>query len=355
MKNRILVWGLSNNRAGTEAVIYNYVSRIKDISFDFLCYEEPLNYSDLFEGTKNRYYVIPLKIKHPISYRINLKKFMKIHHAEYSTVWCNINDVSNIDLLILAKKYGIKRRIVHMHNSRIPDVFITQLFSKLNWRKCLKLATDKWACSEEAGRFLYGLLPFKVIPNMVNAGACVFDVEKRTRLRGELGLGDSYVIGNVGRLDVQKNQQFLIKILPILLKINPKIKLLFVGEGPLREELQGLAYTMGVSEEVVFCGTQSDIQGYLSVFDVFAFPSLYEGLSLSILEAQFNGLPCIISEGVGEESIISNGTTIIELKNEKKWIETLLKFTRDDVILNNFASRFDIANIDSVIDEMFRK
>lgn len=352
---RILVWGLSNNRAGTEAVINNYVSRINDISFDFLCYEEPLNYSNLFVGTNNRYYVIPLKIKHPISYKINLERFMKIHHTEYSTVWCNINDVSNIDLLILAKRYGIKRRIVHMHNSRIPDVFITQLFSKLNWRKCLKLATDKWACSEEAGCFLYGLMPFKVIPNMVNADACAFDIEKRMRLRGELGFDDSYVIGNVGRLDVQKNQQFLIKILPNLLKNNPKTKLLFVGEGPLKKELQDFAYTMGVSKEVVFCGAQSDIQGYLSVFDIFAFPSLYEGLSLSILEAQFNGLPCIISEGVGRESVISNGTTIIDLKNEKKWTEALLKFTRDDATLNESASRFDIANIDSIINEMFRK
>lgn len=354
-RNRVLVWGFSNNKAGTEMVIYNYVKRLTNTPFDFLCYEAPLNYSDLFtDETKNRYFVIPIKIQHPFAYKRALNNFMKQHGREYSALWCNINDVSNIDVLIYAKKYNIKRRITHIHTSRMADVFITKVFSYLNHKTCLNLATDRWACSGSAGRFLYGDLPFQIIPNAVDANKRRFNRGKRDIVRKQWGIQDAFVVGTVGRLADPKNQEFLIRLLPNLLEQNPLVVLMMVGDGPYREKLSNLASQLEVENHVIFAGSQSDIQAYLSAFDVYAAPSFYEGLSLSILEAQFNGLPCVVSDGVGEESVISSNTTIISLENYSAWIKTLLQGVRDsNAIIKEKANLYDLANVDSITSKMF--
>lgn len=356
-RDRVLVWGMSNNRAGTETVINSYVQHMPNIAFDFLCYEKPINYSYLFKSPyKNRYFVIPIKIQHPLVYTQKLRKFMNEHGNEYHTLWFNINDVSNIDLLVYAKRYGIQRRIAHMHSSKLPDLFVTKFFSKLNWNKCMKLATERWACSKSAGDFLYHELPYSVLPNMIDVRARNFDEKKRLHIRAKWGLMDSWIIGTVGRLAEEKNHEFLIHLMPKLLDINPSVKLLIVGEGSLEEELTRLARDLGVENQVILVGSQSDIQGFLSAFDVFAFPSLYEGLGISFLEAQFNGLPCVVSEGIPEEAIISSNVNMVNLDNPSKWVNALLQAERGDAgdfLIENRASLYDLRNVDEITAKMF--
>lgn len=354
-RSRVLVWGLSNNRAGTEMVIYNYVKHAPSISFDFLCYDEPLSFSDLFEeGSPHRYFVIPVKIKHPFAYMRALNAFMREHGSEYSALWFNVNEISNIDLLIYAKRYGIERRITHMHNSEIPDVFITKLFSKLNWRRCLALTTDRWACSDSAGSFLYRGLPYTVIPNMVNAEGCAFSPTKRKDIRARWSFGGSLVIGTVGRLAHQKNHEFLLRLMPSVLEKCRNAKLMIVGDGPLREDLTHLADELGLGDHVVFTGSQPDVQAFLSAFDVYAFPSFYEGLSLSILEAQFNGLPCVMSSGVGEESVISSNVAVVSLDKPQKWVSALLDADRkENTLIVGKAEKYDLGHIDEVASALF--
>lgn len=354
-RSRVLVWGLSNNRAGTEAVISSYVRHLPNIKFDFLCYEKPTNYSDLFSPeTNNRFFVIPIKIKHPFSYTKNLKHFMEEHGSEYHTLWFNVNDISNIDLLVYAQRYGIERRITHMHNSKIPNILVTKLFSKFNWRKCLQLTTDRWACSDSAGKYLYSSLEYKVIPNMVDAESRSFNLMKRNDLRRAWSLEDTWLIGTVGRLAAQKNQAYLIRLMPQIVKENPKAKLLIVGEGPLRDELSSIAIQLNVKDQVLFAGSQSDVQAYYSSFDVFALPSLYEGLSISLLEAQYNGLPCVTSEGLDAHSIISSNVKRVPLTETDEWANALLHSSREEgALIEDKASNYDLVNISTVISEMF--
>lgn len=354
-RGRILVWGLSNNRAGTEGVIYNYATHAEGVRFDFLCYEEPHNYSKLFsESTDNRYFVIPIKIKHPIAYMKALRRFMRDHGHEYSALWFNTNDVSNIDLLILARRYGIERRITHAHNSSIPNRLITKLFSWLNWNKCRKLTTERWACGEAAGRFFYGDDGFLIVPNKVDADARRFSAERRVEVREKHGLQEAKVVGTLGRLAEQKNQAYLIRLMPALLANNPDTCLLFVGEGPLEEELRSLACEVGVEGRVIFAGQQADVGAYLSAMDVFAFPSFYEGLSLAILEAQYNGLPCVVSEGVSEESVISRSVSQVSLDDAEGWIRCLSESVRqpDSLILDR-AERYNMEDISDLASAMF--
>ena len=345
---RILVCGLENYRGGTELVIYHYtINTPKSVaSFDFLCYSKPEVFSSLFhEDHDNNYYVVPMKIKHPIKNAIALRRFFKTNAHKYDAIWFNINNTANIDPLIYAKKFGIKHRIVHMHNSQISNEPLVRLFSKMNWQKCQRLATKRWACSKSAGDFLFGDLPYTVVPNFVDAKKFYFDAAKRHEIRNQYGLIDSFIVGTVGRLSTTKNSKFLIEILPYLLKVNPNSVVMFVGEGDIQKDLYSLAINLGVEKHVVFAGVQQDTQAYYSAFDVFALPSLYEGLPLVMLEAQFNGLPCVISTGTSTECIISNAVERISCGNPNAWIAALLNASRENSdLIPDLANKHDLSN-----------
>lgn len=351
---RVLVWGLSNNRAGTEAVIYNYSKACRNVSFDYLCYDEPVSYIDLFEETNNRYYVIPVKIKHPFSYKKALKRFINNHSGDYEALWFNINDVSNIDLLVEAKKAGIPRRITHMHNAAMPKMLITQFFSKLNWKRCLACTTERWACSESAGSFLYGNKDFKVIPNMVDRKSSSFSQSLRDDIRKKYCLDNAFVIGAIGRFAAQKNFQFIIERLPDILKNKSNAVLFFIGDGPEKESCMKLAEHLGLGKKVIFAGAKSNAKSFLSAFDVFVMPSIYEGLSLAILEAQYNGLPCVVSDGVGSESVISTNTSILALSNYKMWVDKIVSAKRkNNCLQEEKARKYDLSNIEKVCMNLF--
>lgn len=353
-KRRILVWGMSNNIAGTEMVINNYSSALPELSFDYLCYSYPSNYSHLLDNGRNRFFTLPVKIKSPIAYWHALKQFSKAHFDEYSTLWFNINDVSNIDLLRMAVHSNIPRRIVHMHNGGMPSCAVTQLFSKLNWDSCLGFATDEWACSKVAGDFLFGSDNYIVVPNMVDPGKVSFSSEKRAMIRSRYGVEDALVIGSIGRLEDQKNYQFLIKVLRELTDKGIDSVLLLVGEGSKKDELESLAKSANVGDRLILAGSQSDVQGFYSSFDLAAYPSLYEGLSLAIVEAQFNGLPCILSDTISSETIISNEVVLLSTENPEEWAEAALHLSRNKQCLAKPKSDyFDIRGIRSRATELF--
>lgn len=352
--DRILVWGLSNNRAGTEHVIDTYCRASPSAKFDFLCYEAPVNYEHLFASGDNRYYVIPIKIKHPIAYERALRSFVKDHIDEYKMIWCNINDISNIDILSAARNVmNIPIRCVHMHSSSIPDVPVTKLFSFLNRKKLFKVANQFWACSHSAGDFLYSSYDYEVIPNLVDDKHVSFSEEKRNLVRSHYGIENSLVIGNVGRLTEVKNQSHLIKLLHMLVSSGRDAVLMLVGEGELEGKLRDYADGLGLGSRVIFTGGQSDVQAYYSAMDVAAFPSLFEGLSIAILEAQFNGLPCVLSSGISSEVCISSSCDFVDLDNLAEWQNCILNATRERQLLLPAADAFRCARASVLAGKMF--
>ena len=342
-RDRILVWGLSNNRAGTEAVISNYVHLIDDQKFDFLTFESPGNYGDLFSGQReNRYFVIRPKSINPIRYYRDLNRFMSVHASEYKALWFNTNHAANLDLLRLAKRYGVPRRIVHSHNSEDPAEPLLKALCRMHSGDCIKLATELWACSSVAGRYLFGEADFRLVPNIVDSDAFSYSVEKRADVRKSLQIGNSLVIGTVGGLVYQKNQVFLMDLLSVLLAEGTDCHLVIVGEGELRQTLLGKAREMGLSSRVHLVGAQSDIQAYLSSFDIFAFPSHFEGLPVSLIEAQFNGVPCLCSDNITDEAILSRQVIRLPLGDLRQWVELACSVRRERVSqLNEKARLFD--------------
>lgn len=344
MRDRVLVWGFSNNRAGTEHVIHTIASKLPEVPFDFLCYSAPVAYSDLFDpDSNNRFFTIPVKIKHPVSYFRQLTSFMRDHAGEYKALWMNINDASNVDILKMAKRYGIPRRIVHMHNNCIPDVAVTQVFHRINRQKCSDLATDRWACSDSAGVFLFHGNSFRVLPNTVDVAALAYSEDDRLTIRRKWGISqDAHLIGTVGRLVDQKRPGFLIEILSLLVDSGNDCNLMFVGEGPLKSDLEKKAQEAGVLDRVRFVGTQESVAPYLSAFDVFAFPSVFEGLGIALIEAQFNGLPCVVSDGIVDEAIISRGVVRYPCNEKGAWLDSLAKANRNNFcLIDELAAKFD--------------
>lgn len=344
MRDRVLVWGFSNNRAGTEHVIHSIASALPEVPFDFLCYSAPVNYSDLFGPvSNNRSFTIPIKIKHPFAYGQQLRHFMNRHAFEYNALWMNINEASNIDILKMAAKMGVPRRIVHSHSSSLPDVAITRTAHNFNRSKCVKLATDRWACSPASGEFMFGERDFTVLPNCVDSNALAYSAIDRSRIRTEWDIPeDARLIGTVGRLVDVKRPSFLIQMLASLIESGSDCYLMFVGDGPLRADLVGLATKLGVDGKVRFVGSQERVAPFLSAFDVFALPSHFEGLSVALLEAQFNGLPCVVSDAIVVESIISRDVRRIACDDSDSWIMALASASRrEDSLIKELASKYD--------------
>ena len=174
-------------------------------------------------------------------------------------------------------------------------------------------------------------------------------------MRRDLGLDNAFVIGSIGRLSPQKNHSFLVKVLASLCTSKMNAFLVIVGEGELQDEIASLAELLGVRDKVFFAGAQNDIQAWLSSFDVFAFPSLYEGLPVSLLEAQFNGLPCVISNQITQDAVISNNCFACDIDSPDEWVTAINKSIRKpaSISLGAPADKFDIKRCAIISHKLF--
>ena len=175
-----------------------------------------------------------------------------------------------------------------------------------------KFATDYFACTKRAAEYQFGRKlvergEVKIITNAIDIDKFKFDPEARKSLRKEFGIkSDDYVIGNFGRLIPQKNQLFLINAFAEYKKKTPKAKLLIIGDGPLFEKLEKKISKFGLADDVILESFREDINKCYSVLDLFAFPSLYEGLGMVAIEAQIAGVHVIASSNVPPEANVGN-------------------------------------------------
>ena len=300
---KILVFGMTDNPGGVESVIMSYYRHIdrNEIQFDFLCNTQIVAYEKEILSLGGNIYRICARSKNRRRYSLDMHNFFSVHAKEYVAIWVNTCSLANIDYLKYAKKYGIPRRIIHSHNSQNMDTFLRGVLHKINKYKVEKYATDFWACSEEAAHWFYNNKLFYktvMIHNAIDWKQMSFSQEKRDRIRKKYNLEKFFVIGNVGRLHFQKNQEFIIDIFNELHKKNKNTKLVLIGQGEDEHKLIEKVEKCKLNENVLFMGVQKDIQAWLSAFDFFLFPSRFEGLSIAGLEAQANGLPMLCSEKV---------------------------------------------------------
>ena len=356
---KVLVFGMTENPGGVESVILNYYRNIdrSKIQFDFLCNShEKVAFEDELVKMGGKCIHFPARSKDYFGYKKELNRFFREHAHEYGAIWVNVCSLANIDYLILAKKYGIRKRIIHSHNSQNMDSRLRGMLHKFNKRRIGKIATDFYSCSKEASDWFYtkDIMPKVVlINNAISTERMRFDEEKRQKIRNEYGLSEDYVIGNVGRLHFQKNQTFMLDIFEKTVAANKNVKLVLIGQGEDEEMLKKKASELGISDKVIFAGVQYDIAGWLSAFDLFLFPSLFEGLSIAALEAQANGIPVLASDGVIPPEVRMNDNFVFFSLDAGagKWNEKLLDMKENvgrvdfETVKKNFVKKgFDIEN-----------
>ena len=268
-------------------------------------------------------------------YRNYIKKLGDlIDHNHYDVVHSHTQFNSGINLWV-AKKHGVPVRIAHSHTTAHENAISKkqQVYEKLMRKMILKNATVRCSCGVDAGKWMYGNHSFIVIDNGIDTELFAYNEEKRCNIRNRYNISkEAFVIGHSGTISKLKNQAFLIQLLPEIRKIKKNAELMLIGTGSEDEQnhLVSLAKENGMTDYVHFIGAVLNVNEFLSAFDVFAFPSLREGTPLALIEAQANGLPCVISDTIPSDAIVTDLVVQIPLNNRSTWINSIGNSSRVD-------------------------
>ena len=354
---------------GLEEVVLNYTSRLDKEKFDidFIIDED----STFIPTEKIKNAGINIIIVPPyqkvFAYQKALIKVFK--ENKYDIVHSHENTLSVFPLRA-AKRAGVKIRIAHSHSTtnskekkRNMQKQILRLFSKL-------YATDYMACSELAGRWLFGNDEFEkgnvfVLNNAIDLEKFKFNEKIRKEKRKELNIeDDTLVIGHIGRFVTQKNHSQLIEIFYELQNINSNSKLLLIGQGPLQEVIKYKVNSLNLQDKVLFLGQRNDVNELYQAFDCFVLPSLYEGLPVVGVESQAMSLPCIFSDDMTKETKLLKHTKFLSLdKSPKEWANEILEsvngYQRKDTSLeisnNGFNLNKEAIKLENKYIEYFEK
>lgn len=324
---RILQILTAMNRGGAESMVMNYYRTLdrSRYQFDFLVNREARgDFDEEIESMGGRIFrSMPIRPWTYPQYFSWLNKFFREHAGEFVAVHGHIQENSGFSLKY-AKKYGVRNLVSssHIANMGIDYKFLFRQFGKL-WTN--HYAVTKLACGQKAGEFLYGQRPFKILHNAIDTRQYVINEASREAVRTSVGASpDTVVIGNVARLNPQKNHQFILDVFAKVLKRQPNALLLLVGEGELESRLKNQANHLGINDKVRFMGLRSDVNDVLQAFDVFFMPSLFEGLPVSVIEAQAAGLPCVLSDAVDHQTDITGQVQFYPLTmSHEEWANRL--------------------------------
>ncbi|MBO5500792.1 MAG: glycosyltransferase family 1 protein [Clostridia bacterium] len=319
---------------GIEATVMNYYRHLdrSKVQFDFYyCEDSTFPQREELEELGAGLYPIP-PYTHVMDYqKVFLRAFREriyqIVHAHMSTM--------SVFPLFAAWRAGVPVRICHSHSTAHWGEGVRTLLKFALRPFCKLFATELFACGEHAGRWMYGDHRFdhgkvRVIQNAIDNERFAFNDEDRADLRKEFAIADdAFVIGHVGRFVYPKNHMFLLDIFSHALKQNPDVRLMLVGEGELEQDVRAKAAELGVMDRVIFTGVRQDVARVYSAMDVFCLPSFYEGMGLVGWEAQVNGLPCLLSENVTHEAVLSEAAMQYPLETPEKWAEALLQMKRN--------------------------
>ena len=318
------------NRGGAETMVMNYYRNIdrNKVQFDFLVHREERGvYEDEIESLGGRIYRMPpIKINTIPEYRRQLRSFFKAH-PEYRIIHSHMSELG-LFAFIEAKKQGVQTRICHAHSS--PKYFdIKMLARNLMKKLMLPYVTDMFTCGVEAGIWLYGEKnrnDLILMKNAIDAEKYRFSREKQRIKKEELGIPGKRIIGHVGSFLPVKNQTFLVDVFCEICKEEDDTVLMLVGSGSEFEKIQEKIKNLGFEDKVMLMGSRSDVHELMQAMDIFVFPSTYEGLPVTLIEAQASGLPCIVSDRIPKECKITDLLEFYSLdKTPNEWAKTIVK------------------------------
>lgn len=339
--------------------VYRRMNRAA-VQYDFYCCSPAPSYFDdeiislggrVFHGPRNRVMDV-LRRKTPL-YRFLLA------HPEYSIVHCHLNQWCGM-VLRGAKRAGVPVRIAHSHTA-LPLRGLRNVVKAFIKTSVNRHATHRFAVSPQAGAWLFGKKAqnggrVAVLPNAIDVQQYRFNPQTRAQMRQTLGLTDEIAVLHVGNHRVEKNQPFLLDIFDAFVAAGHKSRLLQVGK-PAGGGIEAYARAKPCRDSVTFLGTRRDVPALLPAADVFVFPSLSEGFPGAVLEAQACGLPCVVSDVIGENINVTGLVTRLSLRRPPSdWVramEASLTISRADHAGEVMDAGYDIGLLAARLLDMY--
>lgn len=250
----------------------------------------------------------------------------------------------------IARKEGVPVRITHSHSTRLNMPWFKRLIFRILYHSMTVNSTEFFSCGENAGRFLFGKNPFTVVPNGLDTSRFLFDIEVRQNLRKQLGVDDyTKIYGHVGSFRRPKNHTFLIDIFEKIYGRDSSARLVLIGSGELYDNVRNQVKQLDLEKNIIFLGQQSNVNQWLSTFDVFLMPSLWEGLPVSVVEAQCSGLPCVVSDVIDHDVDLTGQVKFLSLDHSAKyWADEILSINLPDRTIMGKTITESSYNIDTV-------
>ena len=354
---RVLQIGMTKNPGGLETYLMQQFDHIhhEKLMYDFvnITAEDEIVYRDHIEENGGKVYGVFSRHSNPVRHYWQWFSLLRKVAGNYHAIVLNANNLAYVYPLLLAKFFGIKKRIIHSHNAgfEFPVGFARKILIAVNTILLKMAATDYFACSQKAGEWMFGKnQTFRVIHNAIETRNLRYDEPIRQEARKELGVSDRFVMGHVGRFSYQKNHLFLLDIFHEVHKKKPDAVLLLVGDAvndmSFWEQAKEKVETLGLAENVKFLGLRKDVPRLMQAMDCFLLPSRFEGLPLVGIEAQAAGLPCFFSDTITKEVGITDLAHFISLETSPtEWAEEILKksqIPRRDTSEEIAAAGYDI-------------
>ena len=236
---------------------------------------------------------------------MKFRRYLKENRPDIVHLHCSTS--LELRILKVAKGLKIPVRIAHCHNAGFEGSKLAKYLKKeihvAYKEEYSGFATMRLACSKAAGDWMFPEKDsYTIIKNAIDVDRYLFSQEKRDRIRSEYGLGDAFTFCCTGRLSEQKNQAVLVEAFSRYHQKHPYSALLLAGDGPERAKLASMISSFGIEHCAKLLGVVQDVGAVLSAGDAYVLPSRFEGFGTAVIEAQANGLPCLISDTVSEEA-----------------------------------------------------
>lgn len=361
MKNNVRILHVFDkmDRGGAETFIMNIYRTInrEKIQFDFVVFQkEKGDYDEEIDALGGHIYHLPkFKMYNYFHFKKSWNLFLK-EHPEYKVIHGHAQGSAGI-YLKCAKKSGL-HTICHSHTTQFGNGLMG-IIKKVIQLPIRKYADELFACGKEAAIALYGKKNYEqnnvtIINNSVDFNY-LMQKENKEELKKKYQLEKAFVIGHVGRLIPVKNHNFMLDFMKEVIKIREDAVLIFIGKGELEQELKKKVQEEKLEENVIFMGLRSDVLTILKVMDVFVFPSLYEGLPLSLVEAQGTGIRCLISNRVTKDVQISNKVEFLPINDVKLWAERICAADDTKLHFNKNKEKFSVDKTCELLIEKYLK
>lgn len=363
-KVRILFVIGSLGCGGAERVAVDLAKSINHARFsiDFLIQEgaDEFYRGEVLSAGCKVFYSPRFSLQSIIGYRRWMRNF--IYNSDYDIVHFHQNTMIGSIYRTLRNK-GIKI-VSHAHSSSFRGSRLEKACKRLLVRGLVDKSDVCIGCSDKAAECFYGRDFSRhsnciVIPNAVDVERFAFSVQTRDSIRAKYSINEcDFVLGHVGSFTEPKNHTFLIDVFSMVLKNVDNAHLLLVGDGPHKQTVIRYAEARGCLDKITFTGSVRNPEAFYSAMDVFVFPSIFEGLPLSVVEAQMSGLNCIISATITSEVIVdAEAVTCLPIDDSSKWASIISKFVgncrRSVDVAGYAASRWGLRSFTEKIEKIY--